>query len=38
VDDRYNGKGKLVSEEYTYEGKFKDGLFHGDGKIKFNNG
>ena len=21
-----------------YEGKFKDGVFHGDGKIKFNNG
>lgn len=37
LDDKYHGKGKLLDEEYVYEGKFKEGLFHGDGRINYKN-
>ena len=37
LNDKYNGKGKLTDEEFVYDGKFKDGLFHGDGCINFKN-
>ncbi len=29
VSDRYEGKGKLVDDEFVYEGEFKAGLFDG---------
>ena len=24
LNDKYNGKGKLIDQEYVYDGKFKD--------------
>lgn len=38
VDNKYNGRGKLITEEYVYEGQFKDNLFNGDGIIRYHNG
>ena len=33
-----NGKGKEITNEYTYEGKFKDWSFHGEGKKTYVDG
>lgn len=38
MDNKYNGRGKLITEEYVYEGQFKDNLFNGDGIIRYHNG
>lgn len=37
LNDKYNGKGKLIDEEYVYDGKFKDGYFHGEGLLSYKN-
>lgn len=34
-DDKYHGKGKLTTKNYTYEGEFKDDKYHGKGKLTF---
>lgn len=31
---RFHGTGKLTLPEYTYEGDFQYGLFHGRGNLK----
>ena len=37
-NSNYNGKGKLISQNYEYNGKFVDGEKDGEGTIKFNDG
>jgi hypothetical protein len=36
--EKRNGKGKLKTKEFEYEGSFLDNEFEGDGKIVFNRG
>ena len=38
VNNKKCGNGILINDEFIYYGQFKDGLFHGKGKIEFNLG
>ena len=38
ANSNYNGKGKLISQNYEYNGEFVDGEKNGEGTIKFDDG
>ncbi len=38
VNDRYNGKGKFVTDNFTYEGGYSNHNFSGQGKITYSDG
>lgn len=38
ANDKYQGYGSLEEDDYTYIGMFSEGLFDGEGKIKYKNG
>ena len=38
INNNLEGEGEYFSQEFSYSGKFKNGLFHGIGKIKLTDG
>lgn len=37
ASDKYDGKGKFKTDQFTYEGDFKQGFFHGEANVKYVN-
>ncbi len=35
--DKYDGKGKFITDQFTYEGDFKQGFFHGEAHVRYIN-